>query len=115
MGVLTTFFDVAYQSFLPTLVRRDQLVSANSKLESSTALASVVGPGLAGALIQLVSGPLAILADAISFMVSAASLAGIRVQEVSKPGQAESQKLLAQISALVCIVLSPVRRVQSLE
>ena len=41
VGVLTTFIDVAYQSFLPTLVRRDQLVSANSKLESSTALGKI--------------------------------------------------------------------------
>lgn len=47
IGVLTVFFDVGYQSFLSSLVERDQLVSANSKLESGTALASVVSPGLA--------------------------------------------------------------------
>ena len=53
IGVLTVFFDVTYQSFLPSLVERDRLVSANSKLESGTALAGVIGPRLAGACRQL--------------------------------------------------------------
>lgn len=97
VGTLTVFFDVAYQSFLPSLVEGDQLVSANSKLESSTAFASIIGPGLAGTLVQVLSGPLAILIDALSFVVSAASLAAIRVQEETRKVRAGSHKMLAEM------------------
>lgn len=98
VGMLTVFFDIAYQSFLPSLVEGNQLVSANSKLESSTALASIIGPGLAGTLVQLISGPLAMLVDAISFVVSSASLAAIRVQDDIRKASKESRKLLVEIS-----------------
>lgn len=98
VGTLTVFFDVAYQSFLPSLVKPDQLVSANGKLESSTALASIIGPGLAGTLIQLISGPIAILVDAVSFIVSAASLSGLQIQEVAHDTHTESRKILMEIS-----------------
>ena len=84
VGILSVFFDVAYQSFLPSLVERTQLVSANSKLEASNALATILGPGFAGVLVQLFSGPLAILVDACSFFLSALSLVFIRVQEVPR-------------------------------
>jgi MFS family permease len=70
-GILTVFFDVAYQAFLPSIVERDQLLEGNSKLEGSRATAPLAGPGLAGGLIQSISAPLAIIADAVSFMGSA--------------------------------------------
>lgn len=85
IGVLTLCFDVAYFSFLPSLVRRDQLVEGNSKLEVSFSVASIGGPGLAGALVQLVSAPLAILLDAASFLLSALALALIRRDEAPAP------------------------------
>ena len=53
-GVLTVFFDVAYQSYLPFLVGRANLVDANSKLQGSSSLATVIGPSAAGGLIELV-------------------------------------------------------------
>jgi MFS family permease len=81
VGVLTVFFDVAYQSYLPSLVGRDQLVEGNAKLEISRAGAQVVGPGLAGALIGLVRAPFAIALDALSFAASAALILAIRRHE----------------------------------
>lgn len=97
VGLLSVFFDIAYQSFLPSLVADEHLVEANSKLESSTALASIVGPGLAGTLVQWISGPLALLVDALSFVVSAISLVAMRVRErVSKEG-ARARPLLGDI------------------
>ncbi|HZO74754.1 MAG TPA: MFS transporter, partial [Ktedonobacteraceae bacterium] len=81
VGALTLFFNVAYGAFLPSLVDRKQLIDGNSKLEASNLLAQIAGPALAGWLIQLVTAPLAILADAFSFLVSACSLCIIRVQE----------------------------------
>src|SRR2546426_7168058 len=59
-GIFTVFFDVAYQSYLPSLVDRDQLVDGNAKLEISRSGAQLAGPGLAGALIQALKAPTAI-------------------------------------------------------
>jgi MFS family permease len=80
-GTLTVFFDIAHQSFLPHVVEREQLVEGNSKLGISDSIAEVAGPPLGGVLVQLVSGPLTILLDAISFLVSAIALTRIRVVE----------------------------------
>lgn len=73
-GTLTVFFAVGYQSYLPTIVRRDQLVEGNSKLATSASGALIIGPALAGAIVQVASAALAILIDAISYLVSAAFL-----------------------------------------
>ena len=69
-GTLTVFFDVGYQAFLPELVPRDRLAEGNSRLEVSRSAAQVVGPGLAGFLVGAITAPLAILVDAISYVVS---------------------------------------------
>ncbi len=80
-GVLTVFFDVAYQSYLPSLVETDQLVDGNSKLEVSRASAQVGGPGVGGGLIELVAAPVAILADSLSYLGSALFVLLIRRAE----------------------------------
>ena len=80
-GVGTVFFDVAYQSYLPALVRKDQLVEGNSKLEISRSAAFVAGPGMAGTLVAALTAPYAILLDALSFLGSAGFLARIRTEE----------------------------------
>lgn len=81
-GVLTIVFDVSHMSFLPSLVRPDQLVDGNSKLQATFSLAYVLGPGLAGSLVALATAPLAIAADACSFLVSALLIGLIRVAGV---------------------------------
>jgi MFS family permease len=80
-GVLTVFFDVAYQSYLPALVDRDQLPDGNGKLEMSRSGAQIAGPGLAGTLVQVVGAPVAIVADAVSFVLSAIGVLLIRGKE----------------------------------
>jgi MFS family permease len=80
-GIATVFFDVSYQSYLPSLVKREQLVEGNSKLEVSRSTAYIAGPGLAGTLVELVTAPVAILVDALSFAASALFLFGIRREE----------------------------------
>jgi MFS family permease len=77
-GVLTVFFDVAYQSYLPELVERDQLVEGNSKLAATESAAHVVGPGLGGALVAAVGAATAVVADAVSYVVSFVCLVFIR-------------------------------------
>jgi len=83
VGILTTFFDIAYQSYLPTLLHGDALLEGNSKFAASSAVAEVSGFGIAGWLVQLLTAPVAILADAVSFFVSAFMVAWIRTPEVA--------------------------------
>jgi len=71
VGCLTVFFDVAYQSYLPALVERDELVEGNSKLEISRSAAAVVGPGFTGLVIGLIGAATAVIFDVVSFVLSA--------------------------------------------
>lgn len=80
-GVLTVFFDVAYQSYLPELVSREELVDGNGKLEATRATSQVVGPSLGGLLVQAFTAPYAVLADAISYVWSASWVTAIRARE----------------------------------
>lgn len=87
-GVLSVFFDVSYQSLTPSLVSRDQILEANSKLSLSAAIAEAIGPAMAGSLITLLTAPIAMALDAASFLVSAASIAFIRKPEIHKASSA---------------------------
>ena len=80
-GVLTVFFDVAYQSYLPALVGTDRLVDGNAKLAACQSGAQVAGPAVAGALVGAVGAATAVLADAASFAVSFLTLLTIRTHE----------------------------------
>lgn len=83
-GVLTVFFDVAYQSYLPSLVGREHLVEGNAKLTGSEQAATVAGPSIAGGLVQAVGSAAAVAVDAASFLASAVAIAAIRAPE-AKP------------------------------
>jgi MFS family permease len=82
-GALGTFFDVAYHAYLPSLIRKDQLIEGNAKLTASASVAETTGFGLAGWLVQIFTAPIAILIDAVSFLVSAISIASIKHIEPS--------------------------------
>ena len=77
VGVGTVVFDIAYLAYVPTLAGRADLLEANTKLEVSHSGSYLAGPALAGGLIQLVGAAQAILADALSFLVSIATIAWI--------------------------------------
>jgi MFS family permease len=90
-GVCTVFFDVAYQSYLPSLVERANLLEGNSKLEVSRSGAQLAGPALAGVLVGAITAPYAILLDAISFVGSAALVVRIgRHEDVPEPTEKPS-------------------------
>jgi MFS family permease len=80
-GACTVFFDVAYQSYLPHLVGRENLVEGNAKLEAVRGVSQIAGPTLAGLLIQWLTAPVAIVVDAVSFLVSAVYVGLIRKRE----------------------------------
>ena len=99
VGTVTVFFDVAYQSYLPSLVRRNQLVEGNSKLELSVSAAQLGGPAAAGGLVSLLSAPWAVLTDAVSFLGSALFVLRIRTREevVERPPAAERPGMRAEV------------------
>ena len=88
-GLLGVFFSTAYRAYLPVLVQRAHLVEGNSKLSMSDSVAEIGGSGLAGVLVQTIGAPFAMLLDALTFLVSAVSLAFIRRPEPPPTPSAE--------------------------
>jgi hypothetical protein len=82
-GTLSVVFESGYQSYLPALVEREHLVEGNSKLSLSESTSGIVGPSLAGILIQLISAPGGVAIDALSFLASAISIGLIRKREAA--------------------------------
>ena len=112
VGVLTILFDIAYQSYLPTLVRREELVEGNSKLTASASVAEFGAFSLGGWLVQVFSAPLAILIDAVSFLVSAACLLVIRAPEpVPAPAESRAGVRAEIVEGLRVVARHPVLRV----
>jgi MFS family permease len=81
VGALSVFFDVAYQASVVRLVRRDQLLRGNSALEGSRSAAQIGGPALGGALVSLLSAPIAAAFSAVLFALSFLSIRRIRRTE----------------------------------
>jgi hypothetical protein len=77
MGVFNLVFEVADHAFLPSLVAPSDLTEGNARLASTDAVAEVSGPAIAGALVQLVTAPIAVAACAVTYLVSALFLARI--------------------------------------
>jgi len=80
-GSLNVFFEIASGAYLPSVVPRAQLVEANSKLQAATVSAQAAGPSIGGALVTLVSAPMAIVVDAASFLISGSLIASANVRE----------------------------------
>ncbi|MFB6890381.1 MFS transporter [Kitasatospora sp. NPDC056327] len=110
-GVATVFFDVAHQSFLPVLLPRERLVAGNGAIETVRSSAQIAGPGLGGGLVQLLGAPLAIVADAAGYLVSAVLLARIRAEERLPPAE-PGRSLRAEVAEGLRFVLGhPLLRV----
>jgi len=96
-SVLTVFFDVAYQSYLPLLVDPDQLVDGNAKIGGSGAFAQFAGPGLGGLLVGLVGAAYAVVVDAVSFLISTVATAAVRDSEQQPAPPAAGARLRDEI------------------
>ena len=81
VGVATVFFDVAYQSYLPSLVPSERISEGNAKLQVSQSVAQIAGPGVGGVLVRALGAPLVILLDALSYFASVLFLLRIRHRE----------------------------------
>jgi MFS family permease len=70
VGAATVFFDVGYQSFVPVLVRSDQIGSANARLQATAQISQVAGPAAAGGLLALLTAPFVLACTAAGYLVS---------------------------------------------
>lgn len=104
-GMFTAFFDIAYQAYLPVLVKRSLLLDANSKLETSRASSQVAGPSIAGIVVDAIGAPFAIAANSVSFLGSAAFLLRVKKKEIVE--EVETKKsVISEIREGLHIVFS---------
>ncbi|HUG31182.1 MAG TPA: MFS transporter [Candidatus Limnocylindria bacterium] len=114
-AVLSTFFDVADNAYLPTIVSREKLVNANSALTATGSVAEFSAFGIGGFLIELFKAPIAIAIDAVTFVVSAILLMTIRKKEPPPAPVADREPVVREIRDGMRIVLrSPVLRALAL-
>ena len=90
-GTLSAVFDVGYVTYLPKLVTPDRLTAANARLESTYSIAGAGGPGLGGVLVQVFTAPVAVLADAVTYLV--AGVLGLSIRHRESLPRAERQPL----------------------
>src|SRR5689334_4701583 len=111
-ALLSVFFQAADMAFFPGLVEARELVEGNSKLGISDALAEIVGPALAGALIAAITAPLSMLVDAFSFLASALFVARIRKAEPPPAVRTERRSAWREsIEGLLYVLKHPLLRV----
>jgi MFS family permease len=106
-GIATVFFDVAYQSYLPSLVLGNQVVEGNAKLQASQSVAQVAGPAAGGALLRIISAPVLVAADAVSYALSALFVSRITHAEPPR-SRADRRSLRSEIAeGLTFVVRHP--------
>lgn len=96
VGAMTVVFDVTARSYLPALVPSEHLAEGNARLQINESVAASAGPTLGGWLVQLVSAPIAIVADVLSYLWSAIWLGSIRQHE-TRPDRAGRKPLFGEI------------------
>ena len=114
-AVLTTFFDAADNAYLPTVVPKADLVRANGALSASGSVSEFAAFGSAGFLVQILTAPITILIDAVTFVGSALLLGSIRLREPPPPPKAEREPVLREIAiGLRVVANSPILRATTL-
>jgi MFS family permease len=103
-AVLTTFFDAADNAYLPTIVERERLLEANSALAASGSVAEFAGFGISGILVQLLTGPITIVINAVTYLVSAVLLLTVRHEEAPPPPREDREPVLDEIRHGIRIV-----------
>jgi MFS family permease len=97
-SVLSVLFDVAYQSYLPTIVKSDELIEANSRISAANSVAEAAAFSSGGWLVQLLTAPMAILVDAATFIVSAGFIARMPTPE-TRPAATNGDNPLPSIAS----------------
>ena len=103
-AILTTFFDAADNAYLPTIVARERLVDANSALAASGSAAEFMAFGISGFLVQILTAPIAIAVDAVTYLASALLLGSIRHEEAAPPKPEDREPVLTEIRVGLSLV-----------
>lgn len=106
-GAATVVFDIASFAYVPTMVDADDLPAANQASQGASTAARVAGPGLAGLLITLLGPVLAVIVDAVSYLVSAVGIAAARRPEPAPP---RPERREGVFSGLRVVLLNPFLR-----
>lgn len=80
----SVMFDVAYQALVPSLVGSERLADGNAKLSMSGSVAEAIGQSTGGAIVQMLGAPFAMLADALTFIISLSTLWRMRHDEPAR-------------------------------
>ena len=120
IAALTTLlglvFEIAYRAILPSLISREHLLEGNTKLATTDSLAEIGGPAIAGLLVQIISAPMAIVFDALSYLFSSLSFALIRAPEPPPaPSNAAPNVWGEMLDGWRCIAADPILRVLVIE
>ena len=113
VSVCGVFFDVAYEAYLPSLVKNEQLVEANSQISAGSSVVEAVSFSTGGWLVQILSAPIAIAIDAVTFLASALLVGRIRAPEDAPPplrDEGHSSLLREIVEGLRTVWLQPVLR-----
>ena len=107
VGLISTVFDVSWSAYLPTLVPRESLPEANSKMQLSSSIAQISGNGVVALLLTWLSAAATMGIDAVSYFVSAVLCFLIRQPEV-KPQRPDGKKkgIFPQIAEGLHLVFS---------
>ena len=109
-GTAAVVFNTAYSSFFAHLVPPTAYVAANSRLSASRSASFVAGPAIGGVLVQALTAPVAVLADALSFVVSALLIGRTRVDEPTNTEAAGPSLLRRAKEGLAFVLDDPVMR-----
>jgi len=104
VGGASVFFDVAHQSYVPGLVGREHLVEGNSKLQATQSIAAVAAPAIGGAMLRVITAPVLIGVNAVTYVVSAFAVSRIRHSE-QLPDAATRRPLRVEVAEGLSFVL----------
>lgn len=104
VGTGTVFMSITSSSYMPSLIKREQLVDGNSKIQLSTSFARITGNGLGGGLVALLSAPVVILLDILTYILSVFFLLTIRMKEEKREGRKEERNILKEIGEGIQVV-----------
>jgi MFS family permease len=97
LGVLSLFFETAYQAYLPAVLSRERLVAGNGRLHATASTMKLAGPSAGGALVQTLGAATTLLVDAASYLVSFAAVLSIR-SAAAPPRPRRGEPLRTQIA-----------------
>ena len=91
IGCFSILFDLSNATMFVCVVPSTGFVQGNSLINGSRAMSFVGGPALGGFLVQLLSAPVALIADSVSYLGSAFNLLRIRPTEPAPEHHTQGQ------------------------